>query len=371
MNRVKGAFLFFLFISIPFPAWAQGYGTDVPYQQAAPNFWTAATNAVEPYSDKESVAGWGDGVALRIEEFLGDMISASSAMPDKPLGSPDISEIEAFQQKWQAVRETCPECENLAPLVDPIVEELLAGLPTLRKTRPDDTPFQNFFELFQKLEALNPWGTAAFFQLEPVSGRRNLVVSEEAHETKDRGVEKVTVNDRTVRQTENGEVVFEERIKDDKVENVAFTPDSVTMLHETLDGLIRDGGDPQVIAMLQELTGLVDDELTKAWQAGLLDDFTYDYLFHPDRIRNELVHVKHPLLKEPFIQEYKTAEFYPRSSGETTTASAVSTLADRSRRMQAALDEYSQAAHNVSAFWVFGLAPLSFLSLMGLGKPFL
>jgi len=367
MDNVVQIVILSAVILVPGNAWAQGFGVDVPYEEAVPNFWSAVGEAVEPYPEKEEIAAWADEVSLRINEFLADMISSIEAMEGKPLGSPDISEIEAFNEKWRAIVDTCPDCDQIVPLVEPLVEELLDGLPILRKTQPQDVPLQNFFELFQEMEALNPWGTASLFQLEPMTGRKDLTVSEQSRETRTAGVEEIFVNNRIVTEIDDGEIIFEEQIVGDEVQQVSFSPDAVTMLHETLDGLIRDGGDPEVIALLEDLTALVDEELTNAWDAGLLDDFTYFYFFDQSQIQNELVHVKHPLLKDPFIQEYKTAEFYPRT-GDDNQALRLSAV-DRSQRVQTALDEYSKVAENASAFWVLGvLSPVSVISLFGLGK---
>jgi len=367
MNKFILNTLVFAVLLVPSGSWAQEYGLDVPYEEAVPNFWFAVGDAVEPYPEKDEIAEWADEVSLRIDEFLADMIFSIEAMEGKPLGSPDISEIEAFNAKWRAIVDTCPDCDQIVPLVEPIVEELLDGLPILRKTQPQDVPLQNFFELFQELEALNPWGTASLFQLEPVTGRKDLTVAEQARETKTAGVEEIFVNNRIVTENDDGQPVFQEQIVDDQVLQVSFSLDAVTMLHETLDGLIRDGGDPEVIAMLEDLTDLVDEELTKAWDAGLLDDFTYFYFFDQSQIQNELVHVKHPLLKDPFIQEYKTAEFYPRTFDDNQALSL--SAVNRSQRIQSTLDDYSKAAENASVFWVLGvLSPISVISLFGFGK---
>ncbi|MCD4652751.1 hypothetical protein K8T06_02330, partial [bacterium] len=111
MKSVIGVVVLFAVLLAPTGSWAQEYGLDVPYQEAVPNFWSAVGEAVEPYPEKEEIADWADDVSARIDEFLDDMIAGIAAMEGKPLGSPDISEIEAFNEKWRAILDTCPDCD--------------------------------------------------------------------------------------------------------------------------------------------------------------------------------------------------------------------------------------------------------------------
>src|SRR5204863_2511062 len=98
---------------------------------------------------------------------------------------------------------------------------------------------------------------------------------------------------------------FQEMVENDRPVSVTFQKDFPTMLHETLANLKLRRGDPKVIDSLQQVIALVEDELRKAHDNDLLDDFTYAFLFNQDAIKNEMIHVKHPLLKNPFNKTYK------------------------------------------------------------------
>jgi hypothetical protein len=65
--------------------------------------------------------------------------------------------------------------------------------------------------------------------------------------------------------------------------------------------------------MLEDLVAMINEDLRLSYEAGLLDEFTYSLFFNPGPIRNELIHVVHPLMKDPYNKIYKTVPFYPRT----------------------------------------------------------
>lgn len=365
---------FFLLIMAPLlvvlivnkPGYPQNYSVDVFYQDAVPAFLNAATNAVKDVPNKEEIAQWADQTRDRLPEFLNDMTNAMASQVNKPLGTSDISEINDFVAKWQGVTATCPGCVDLGPLVAPIVDNLLHGIPDVRSPRAGDVPLQNLYEFYQQMGQLNPWGLSALFQLEPLPQEiRQLSVQELSKEITQGGIKKIYIVRRETSKEVNNEIVFYELIENDHVVKVAFKSDDVTMMQETLDQLKQHNGDPQVIQQMEQLVSLVNDDLKQAWANGQLDDFTYDYFFNQAPIQNEIIHAKHPLLKDPFIQVYKTAEFYPRTFIVSSPAPVQAQPSNPAVATTQSADQYSVASKRIFHTWFMGfIMPLYSLVLL-------
>lgn len=308
---------FFILVFTP-PAQTQqnnsGYSWDVNYQQAVPAFLNAVTNSVANVSNKAEIANWADGIKARISEFLNDWIDASRFVSQQSWGNYNIDPIVQVDEKWQQILSTCPQCSALAPLVEPIIAEATRGLPQVREPLPTDTPFQNYYEYFKAMEPLNPWGLAAFFQIEPLAtGNQTLAVREWSREQTTSGIRQIFIDRRETMQRLNGIPIFYELIINDQVSHIMIPAHFSTMMHETLFELQSVGQDQQAIRQINWLVQTIDREVGRAWQAGLLDNFTLAYLYDQAPIYNEMIHVTHPLLRDPFNQIYKVAPFYPRT----------------------------------------------------------
>jgi hypothetical protein len=353
-----------IFLLISIPASAQDYGIDVPYQRAVPAFINAVTNAVKDVPNKEEIAGWNDDIRERLPEFLDDAVKAMAAQVDKPLEELDIQEIEDFVAKWQGVLATCPNCVDLAPLVEPLVEELLRGLPPPPKG--DVPPFPKVFDYYQQLERLNPWGLAALFQFEWLSPQIHQVnIVEHSKEITRQGIRKVYVVRRVTVEQITGKFIFYEVILNDKLSDVFFIQTEPTFLHGALKQLVANGGNPRDIRFWDETVTLMDEEVQKAWEAGTLDDFTYAYLYDKTQIRNEWIHVIHPLLKDPYNQIYKTTEFYPRDYIPSTQMTSQPRQSEQKFSMPQSVEEYSTASKRIFKFWFIGfITPLYSLVLL-------
>lgn len=381
--RFFAATLIILF-SLPYRAQAQttdSFSPDVPYQEAVPAFLNAVTRAVEDVENKDDIARWADDTKSRLPEFLDDLIGVSSDFSHQPLGQFDSHTLDAFLSKWQTVITDCPECQALAPLVEPLVTTLFEDIPRLRRTRAGDVPFQNLSELFGQLRNMNPWGMGPLFQIEPPpSGVAALKVAELSREQVQEGIKEIFVIRRRTLQIINNQIAFEEWIDDDAVRFTSFLFQAHTMIHETLTQLQENGGDPEVIAMLEDLVALINEDLQLSYEAGLLDEFSYSLFFNTGPIRNELIHVVHPLMKDPYNKIYKTVPFYPRTfSGSpldafslTSASSPASTPSSNLRIIRpapeiiptpqdisAALDQDLAAsagtAHRVFNLWTLGV----------------
>lgn len=360
----KASFFTVFCIAIFFTSMSIAQNTDYdfsiqdPYPVAVEKFFNAVFGAVEEVDNKEEITEWADGFSQRLPEFLEDMIAVSESMYQQSLGSltdNDFATVEEFVEKWEGVITTCPGCENLAPLVAPIIEEFFDGFPRIRDKREGDSPFQRYFEVFQEIEALNPWGTGGFFRVEPLTNfRSSLNIFEVKQEHRSNGYEEIIVSSRETREIENNQTTFFEFIENDKVTDVGYSKDSITMMHEALMNLKLYGGDPEVIEGLYELVNLIDEKLRQAWEDGFLEDFSYYYFFNQGPVKNEIIHSRHPLLKDPHIQDFKVAEYYPRGNIPEILLSPPQ-LPPAPPVLIPAAESFVTSAENVAGVWILGI----------------
>ena len=67
----------------------------------------------------------------------------------------------------------------------------------------------------------------------------------------------------------NNQIAFEEWIDDDAVRFTSFLFQAHTMIHETLTQLQENGGDPEVIAMLEDLVALINEDPAVELRSGV------------------------------------------------------------------------------------------------------
>jgi hypothetical protein len=294
---------------------AYDYSIDVSYQQAVVAFQAAVMDAVKDAPDKEERLEWAQEVSQRLPEFLGDMIMVSKTVSEQDLLAPSFEPFIQFEEKWIEILATCPSCVDLVPLTAPLVQDLLKDLPRLEPPKKADPPLANLYRFFQEMERLNPWNLGSFFSFSFLTpGKREVVVREHSQEKKS-GVagEKKTVQQRDTVETVSGETVFYEEINNDAVQFVSYKKNPITLLHEALDALRQEEGNTPAVRFWSSIVYVIDQELAYAVQFDLFDDFTYYYLFDHLPIKNEIVYTVHPLLNPQHQNDFKVAEFYPRT----------------------------------------------------------
>ena len=269
-------------VSVPRCA-ADPFTKDVPYDQAVPAFLESVTQEVRAVKDDQELAAigqWESQTRGRIQEFLDDLIRVSI---DTEHLSPEevIAEYQAVEDKWTNVIYTFPDIDEVLPGVRPLVEQLFSGLPRLREHRSgQDVPLQNLYEWYVAMEVENPWGTAAYYQLLPVEPvLREFIFSEIANVRTVEGVESIRIIRRETIVRKNGTLIFYELIQDDQVvQNFAVAKDP-TLIHELLRLALQDNADPFLVDVLQRYVELIDDELARARDQGVLDPDVYDFVY--------------------------------------------------------------------------------------------
>jgi len=302
------------------------YNWQYPYQQAVPTYIDALIEATKDLPNRDEIRQWAQDTSKRLPEFLNDMIAVCAVIEQQEIDwtatdgnavwEYQIAPVKAFDEKWLAVFQTCPDCEDIFPLIKPVVDGLFAEFPPLPPQQPNELPQQYLYRVYQFLEDVNPWGLGEVFVMFPQKDRNlSLSIAEISRDRTIAGIRQSEIVYRKVYQKENHDLKFFEWVENDKVKLVTYKKDPKTLIHETLNGLEQIGAQPKLIKALQELTSYIDAQLRAQWQQGQLDDFSYSYLFDQTPITNEMVHVKHPFfLLPPYYNEYKVMEYYPRDN---------------------------------------------------------
>lgn len=357
------------------------YEITTPYFDAVPAFLDAVGDAVQDVENKEEIVEWAENLSAHLPGFLDDMVALSGELAAQQWGEYSFEPAEEFVEKWKGIIDTCPNCEDAISLVIPLIEDLFMNLPELREPRKGDVPLQNFYEFFGEMEAFNPWGIGGYFRIVPLKNSiKVLNIKESMKQTRHNGVEEKFIVDRITRKKVGYKVVFLEHIENDEVKEISFTIDAVTMLHEAIEEMKIHYENQLFIDFWEEIVAVVDDKLQSAVEGGQLDDFTYHYLFDQGPIRNELVHLYHPLMKYPRAKEYKAAEFYPRKfmdDHQYVQWEKMQQFADtqiivhvspqhvkRVQRATQAMGEYTKVSRNVLGGWVFGAVFPSYIFIL-------
>ena len=260
---------------------------DVPYQMAVPDFLEAITEATESVKDAEEledITQWENNARERLPEFLEDLIEIARQLEEKGNEEFIFEEYQAFADKWNDISKTYPGLSELEPVLGPIIDQLLNGLPTLGPTPPEGNPAGNLFELYIEMTQVNPWFVGLIWDVPLIED--TLLRSEISEETRERtvnGFKSIDIIKRDILVTLNGVVVFSELIEDGTLTERAVFLGDPSILHETLRKMIEDGGVPREIAIVQEFIDLININLQFALQNGIIDDCSYSFIF-----RNQL-----------------------------------------------------------------------------------
>ncbi len=271
-NFLKSAFSLTIIccvMSIPL-AHAQ-FDSSTHYEDAVPAILDELTTSVENVSNLNDIGAWAEQTQTRLPELLDELIAAITQYSNQPLDDNSLTQLTILSEKWNTVVAEYPDLAGVAVLVEPILDQALAGLPAVRGHRAGDTPFQSFFEFYRAMEIRNPWGVSAFFQLEPLPNiTRLLTLVESARTQTFKGVEETFVYSSETTVTVNNEVVFHQLIIDNEVVKLFQKTVDVTLVHEILRQIQQDGLDPSLVAAIQSLVDLIDFHLMEAQNNGLV-----------------------------------------------------------------------------------------------------
>lgn len=258
------------------------YTIDVPYQMAVPDFLEAITDATESVKDAEEledIAQWENNERGRLPEFLEDLLEIAKQLEENGNEEFIFEEYQAFADKWNVISQTYPGLSELEPVLGPIIDQLLSGLPTLGPT-PSENPVGNLFELYVELTQLNPWFVGLIWDVPLIEDTQlRSEVSEETHERTINGYKTIDIIKKDTLVKLNGIVVFSELIENGTLMNRAVLMRNPSVLHETLEQMIEDGGASREIAIVQEFIDLINTNLDFALQNGIIDDCSYSFIF--------------------------------------------------------------------------------------------
>lgn len=269
---------------------ASAYTSNVPYQQAVPNLiddLKEKTAQVKDDQELQEIAQWETDTRNRLPEFLNDLLVIAQSLEKQGISSQYIlDEYQTFSKKWNQVSQTYPGLNELDPVLKPIMTKLLEGLPTLPPPSSDN-PMSGFASLYHTLEAKNPWGMAALFQIPFLPEQwKTKNVQEQSHEMTIAGVKMLNIAHRRIKVDLNGVTVYYELKQDDQLIEKTAEFRSPSVIHETLEAMIQNHEDPQVIQNLQNLVDLIDLHLNSELNKGVLDECSYAYLYRKDLTGN-------------------------------------------------------------------------------------
>ncbi len=293
--------------------YASRFSTLRSYKQVVPAFIEAAVETVEGSGvDLADTGEWIDEMEAMLPEFLSDMILVQKAMSEQEWGEYNIVPVQAFSDKWSARVLACPDCEELVPLLKPLVNELFAEFPHPIWRTADVPPLGYLYQPHQRIARWNPWGLGTFYGFEWLEDhQKERMINEVSRERTDSGIRTVYVVERNVIEIRNNEQIFHEQVFNDSLVSAGVLYDPVSMLHEMLEQLIADNEDPKLIRVLTRIVEVADDKIAEAKESGLMDEDAYNYLYNPMAVLNRIIQNKHPLMDAPYNTQYKVAEFYP------------------------------------------------------------
>jgi len=263
------------------------YTIDVPYQMAVPDFLEAITEATENVKDEgelEEIAQWEAEARGRLPEFLEDLIEIARQLEESGNEEFIVKKYQAFADKWNDISRSYPGLSELEPVLGPIIDQLLSGLPTLGPTPPENNPVGNLVELYIEMRQINPWFVGLIWDVPLIENtQKRTDIVEKTREKTIEGFKSIEIIKRDIIVKLNSFTVFSEFIKDGVIINSAALLRDPSILHETLKKMIQDGGARREIAIVQEFIDLIDLNLEFALQNGIIDDCSYSFIF-----RNQL-----------------------------------------------------------------------------------
>ena len=258
------------------------YTHDVPYQVAVPDFIDAVTNATAGVKDQDeldAIAQWEEDARARLPEFLNDLIFIAQQLEANGSEEFVVQKYTEFADKWNAIAQSYPGLAELEPVIGPILDQLVSGLPVLQSTT-EGNPAGNLYNLHVQMYQLNPWGTGEFWNVPPVeSALKTTQISEHMREEIIDGFRSIRIVKRDVVVTLNGVVVFSEFIQDGELLNRAVVFRDPSVIHEALAQMVAAGEDQQDIDVVSELVDLADLNLELALDSGVIDDCSYSYIY--------------------------------------------------------------------------------------------
>jgi len=265
MMILRICILTFLFSAICCPARADGpFGPDTPYYKAIPNLIETVGNKVTDAGEGRPLLEFYRGKDDYLPQFLREWIKAVAETQYQTFPDYNIDGFVALEKKWSEILLEYPRLRILEEIVNPILEDMIAGLPKLRPPRPGEAPWQNMADLYKELEDQNPWAVGAFFHIiQELRAKKACSVHEDKQVVTENGVEKEKILHREVILRINDELVFYELTINDKVVERFILQQKPTFMHEVLEEMRENGEDPKLTWAVAQLVDLMDYYLDK------------------------------------------------------------------------------------------------------------
>lgn len=367
--------------------WAQ-FSPSENYQDAVPALLDELGTAVQDIDNADEINAWADDSEASLPELLDELATSLMNYSDQSFDDNTLSDLTLLSDKWNTIVQAYPDLEGVAVLVTPIIDQVIDSLPAVRNPRPNDSPFQNFFEFYRTLEIQNPWGVSAFFQLEPLAPTQTVLsYLENVRRQTVEGFESTYVFKRETVVTVNNEVVFHELILDNELVQHFKKMVNVTMVHDILDQIQQDGIDPALVAAIQALVDLIDFHLAEAQNSGLTVPSGNIYtltqvpattqfvenLFASEQVQGVTQQIKNALplvtggarvgtLAKQAYQE--TVQVVPLAESTLAPESARSTAAKPREYKSVVLDQYDKSGNNITSIWLTAIFFPLFLGII-------
>ena len=367
--------------------WAQ-FSPSENYEDAVPAVLNELGTAVQDIENAEEINAWADTTEASLPELLDELTTSLMTYSDQSFDDNTLSDLTLLSDKWNTIVQAYPDLEGVAVLVTPIIDQVIDSLPTVRNPRPNDSPFQNFFEFYRTLEIQNPWGVSAFFQIEPLAPTQTVLsYLENVRRQTVEGVQSTFVFKRETVVTVNNEVVFHELILDNELVQHFKKMVNVTMVHDILAQIQQDGIDPALVAAIQALVDLIDFHLAEAQNGGLTvpngNIYTLaevpattqfvESLFASEQVQGVTQQLKNvlplvsggtssvPVMKQAYQE---TVEVVPIADSVLAAESNQPTASKRVEYKSVVLDQYDKSGNNITSIWLTAIFFPLFLGII-------
>jgi hypothetical protein len=300
-----GSIFFFTLITI-FSAFAQN---NIQNSNIKKSFFNTLRTVSRNPESKKTIKAFTENHPGLLNAFLNDLIETASAFENQEFLNPSLKPAQDFSAKWSVAYQGDPQ----AMIFFPILERLLQDFSvSMKQKNTAGGPLSNLYQFFQLMSKKNMGGFEKLFQFSwPDPKTRRLHVYERKTITGYGKEEDIFIHERQVIQTVNSFATFVEFIFNDQFVYVMVTFPEISILHQALIEIERDGEDLDAFLLVKYYCDLISQELELAWNRGELNHFFKDFLTNPDFHAKNVAFSKHPLFKPPYRpDEFSVLPYY-------------------------------------------------------------
>lgn len=259
------------------------FTVDVPYQQAVPSFLDEINLVTGQNLSEDEIMDieiWEQGIRSKINDFLLELTTVVADYEVHGSNEKLFADLEAFRLKWYTIVNSIPHFDKLQPFIAPIMDKAFEGIVKVEKSKKGEPPLAGLQRWYNEMEQLNPWGTASFYQIEPMPKRdRDSWLKELIYEQVRGGTKKAYVLRREQEINENGERLFYELVENDNLIERYFKPIDPTLAHELLRIAQDTNAEPYVVNLLEGYVKYIDEQLLFMRDKGVLSEEVYNIIY--------------------------------------------------------------------------------------------